>query len=229
MRDYKRFENYVTRLTQDVYAQPPDDGHKDWAQTVVKTLCAIPQSINNVLDVGCGQGFCKPMFDQIGLAWTGVTIGEDYVVCKDAGLNVEKADMSFLPFEDDSFGLVFARHVLEHSPFPLITLMEWRRVCKGWMCIVVPAPDYWGYGGANHYSMMGVEPLKRLLARAGWKPIHESIFTTFDPAFSEYVENPYFTEKGGYGEQGSSVIVKTPLDVDVEYRLLCEPADEEVA
>ncbi len=226
MVDCQRFETYLTRLYADVYAQPPDDGHTAWAVDAVRRLGTIPKGIVNVLDVGCGQGFLASEFKKIGLAWTGVTLGEDYLICQEKGLNVHNADMSFLPFEDKSYDLVFARHVLEHSPFPVITLMEWKRVCRGWLVLVAPAPDHWGWRGRNHYSITQMPQLKWWLARAGWRPMHEEIFTNRDPAFIRFWQVYQDAFNRGGKEAVKAVLTANP-PVDVEYRLLCEPIEPE--
>ena len=224
MRDYSRFDKCLDRLLQDVYAQPPDRGHTEWATDVVRGLCTIPKNIRNVLDVGCGQGFLAGEFNNMGLAWTGVTIGEDYRICKKNGLNVNESDMSFLPFEDNSFDLIFARHVLEHSPFPVITLMEWRRVCKGWLALVAPSPDYWGWGAKNHYSVMSKDQLEWLLKRSGWSEINSQTFTNRDQKFMKHwkvLQQAIFEQ----GEEGIAEVFEANPEVDVEYRMLLEKAE----
>ena len=224
MRDFARWDSYLDQLTGDVYAQPPDRGHTEWATDVVQELCTIPRNISNVLDVGCGQGFLSEVFEGIGLHWTGVTIGEDYRICKDNELNVRDADMSFLPFEDDAFGLVFARHVLEHSPAPILSLIEWRRVCSGWLMLVAPSPDYWGWGAKNHYSVMSQGQLNWLLSRAGWKTIHAQAFTNRDPKFMKHwkvLQQARFEK----GEEGVAEVFEANPEVDVEYRMLLEKVE----
>jgi SAM-dependent methyltransferase len=213
MRDYTRFDKYVNNLSQDVYAQPIDDGHMKMGVQAIQTLAAIPEGIRNVLDIGCGQGAFRGVFEGKNLEWTGVTIGEDYAVCEKLGLPVYNFDMTFLGLPDNSYDLVFARHVLEHSPFPVITLMEWRRVCRGWLALVAPAPAYWGIQGRNHYSVLDMPRLKWLLSRAGWNPIHEVVIKTSDKLFREAhpeVDHPKHRT------------------VEVEYRFLCEQVKEQI-
>lgn len=209
-RDYTRFDGYLNRLTQDVYAQPPDAGHVAWGLQAIHTLASIPQGCQNVLDVGCGQGQFAGAFVERGLAWTGVTIGEDYQVAKAKGLDVREADMTFLPFDDDSFDLLFVRHALEHSPCPLVTLMELRRVCRGWMVLILPTPEYWGVRGRNHYAVFPRDNWLWLLARAGWRPLHEHTFTTDDPLFMVHWRSELPPIEGQ----------------PVEYRFLCERIPE---
>jgi SAM-dependent methyltransferase len=209
MRDYRNFDLALNSLMGDLYAQPPDEGHTAWAIHALLTLGAVPQGVKNVLDVGCGQGFLKPYFEKIGgWNWTGVTIGEDFQACVDKGLTVHQADMTFLPFEDGSYDLIFARHVLEHSPHPVLTLMEWHRVSREFLLLITPAPAFWGVRGKNHYSVLEKAHLQWLLERAGWKTIHEWCLTTHDQVFLDHSEtNPPAQDLPAR---------------DVEYRFLCQ-------
>ncbi len=43
-----------------------------------------------------------------------------------------------LPFEDDSQDFVFASHVIEHFPDPIKALLEWQRVARRYVVLVVP-------------------------------------------------------------------------------------------
>jgi SAM-dependent methyltransferase len=224
MRDYGKFDSYLNLLSADIYTQPPDKGHTAWAIEAINTLCTIPQNISSVLDVGCGQGFLADAFRDIELSWTGVTLGEDYFIAKKKKLRVQNSDMTFLPFKDNTFDMVFARHTLEHSPFPIITLMEWKRVCKGWLTLIAPAPDYWGWKGKNHYSVMALPQLEWLLARSGWNPIHTITFTNRDPTFIQHWKVYQDANFAGDSEKIAEVFEQNP-EVDVEYRILCEMAE----
>ena len=101
----------------------------------------------------------------------GITLGSDVDICKAKGLEVKLADMSFLPYPDGEFDLIFARHTLEHSPAPLLSLMEWRRVSKQWLLLVLPNPKHYKYGGKNHYYVFIKEQVENILDHAGWRAI----------------------------------------------------------
>jgi ubiquinone/menaquinone biosynthesis C-methylase UbiE len=124
----------------------------------------------NVLDIGCGQGEAQRMFRSYGIRYSGVNVGDDFKIARSLGRNVFECDFNFLPkFWDNTFDLVWARHTLEHSPFPLLTLMEFHRVAKRWLCIILPNPDYFGWVGKNHYSVLPRQQARWLMRRAGWK------------------------------------------------------------
>lgn len=173
MRDYIFLDRYLDELLEDVYPQPPDEIHSLLASYVIrKWMRVIQDEVNNVLDVGCGQGFCKRVFDEYGLKYSGITLGEDYKVCKENNLNVYDDDFSFLENHASGYyDLVFARHVLEHSPMPLLTLMEWYRVCKKYLILISPKPRYWGRVGKNHYSVLENDQLEFYLIRSGFEVI----------------------------------------------------------
>lgn len=175
MRDYQRFDLHYSELLNDLYAQPPDSGHTQLAEEVINKWVSMMPDCHSVLDVGAGQGFCQPIFEKFGITYEGISLGEDYLAALEAGKNVHNYDMNFLPYEDKSFDMVFSRHSLEHSPFPVISLLEWHRVARSWLCLVSPKPAYWGWAGRNHYSVMNDDQLKFLMARAGWHPIWDDM------------------------------------------------------
>jgi hypothetical protein len=84
-------------------------------------------------------------------------------------------DFSFLDYPDNSFDLIFSRHSLEHSPMPLLTLMEWARVGANWLGLVLPAPEWYTYKGLNHYSVMNFEQVQVMLDVAGWHVMWKDI------------------------------------------------------
>ena len=218
----KNFKGYLADLRKDVYKQPPDPGHASWALDGLNEL--LPDDNHTVLDVGCGQGFMKPLFEEEGMFWEGVTLGEDFKVCVENGLAVHEADVSFLPFADDSYDLVFARQILEHSPCPVPALMEWRRVSKWYLILIAPAPEYWGYRGQNHYSVAPKEQLKWWLERAGWNCIQETVFTNHHPLFLKRWRQELI--KYGHLKGGGAEAHFPEEHQDVEYRFLCQIGEE---
>lgn len=190
LRDYNNLERYLNELQGDIYAQPPDDGHQAAIVDVTQRWMANLQGLQTVLDAGCGQGqaFVElKKYAKVRVA--GVTLGADADICISQGLEVYHYDMSFLPFEDSEFDLIFARHSLEHSPMPLITLMEWHRVARQWLLLIVPNIEEFGPTGRNHYYVLWPDQWRNLLHRAGWHPIWEDHHT-------EPMEYRFMCEKG---------------------------------
>lgn len=105
-----------------------------------------------VLDVGCGPGTVT--VDLARHVPAGSVIGVDasenvLEAAKDhaaqAGVeNVEfrQADAYHLPFEDDSFDVVYAHQVLQHLSDPIAALREMRRVARPGAYVAVRESDY---------------------------------------------------------------------------------------
>ena len=180
-RNFKHLNIHLNKLLQDVYGSPPDPRHTEWARQMFDLLFANNKEIHSVLDAGCGDNaFMREWFEGIGAKYTGIAL-------RSSSPNVTNMDFSFLEYEDDSFDLVLSRHSLEHSPMPIITLMEWHRVSKAWLCLILPNPLEYGWAGLNHYSVMHPTQIEFLLKRAGWNIIWSD--------FSEKTELRYYCEK----------------------------------
>lgn len=132
----------------------------------------------HILDLGCGPGYFLDEIKQRGYTnYAGITLSPgDIKICEDKGHTIKKYDLSFLPqrdgYNDESVDFIFLRHALEHSPFPVISLMEYNRVLKqfGKLYIEVPAPDCERKHefNPNHYSILGSAQLGALLIRCGF-------------------------------------------------------------
>jgi len=177
-----------------------DEGTSPMHETLTKQVIdqyVLPLNIpknGKILDLGCGPGyFLNYMREQGYTDLTGVTLSpEDVKICEANGHTIKKYDMSFLPqkdgYYDESVDFIFLRHSLEHSPYPIFTLMEYNRVLKqgSKMYIEVPAPDCerkheWNL---NHYSILGTEQLAALLVRTGFN-IDKFETLDFDVEFAE--------------------------------------------
>ena len=174
VRNFFHFEHHLGELEKDVYPQPQrGDNHYGWAKDVIERW--IPNlSVYDVLDVGCGEGFCQEFFEKYNIEYLGTTYSsEDYSYAKDKDRKVIAQDFNFLEANGDRYDLIFARHSLEHSPMPLLTLMEWHRVARKYLILVMPNPGDYGWAGRNHYSVAGIEQIKFWLDRAGWEVTEE--------------------------------------------------------
>lgn len=175
MRDYTHIDGYINRLYSDIYEQPEDVGHLGLAQKVVDDWMSKLTTCHSVLDVGAGQGMCQSMFERWNVTYEGIALGQDVIKAQEMGRNVKRMDFSFLDYPDNSFDLIFSRHSLEHSPMPLLTLMEWARVGTNWLGLVLPAPEWYTYKGLNHYSVMNFDQAQQMLDIAGWHIMWKNI------------------------------------------------------
>jgi SAM-dependent methyltransferase len=175
MRNYNHLELYLNLLLGDLYGQPPDAGHTGMCAEVINLWIPAMTSVKTVLDLGCGEAcIAEPYFTALGKEYTGITLGSEAITAQKTGKNVLNMDFNFLEFEDNSFDLLFSRHSLEHSPMPLLTLMEWKRVAIDFLCVVLPNPEHFTYKGKNHYSVMLPEQFRWLCEVSGWNVIWEN-------------------------------------------------------
>lgn len=131
-----------------------------------------------ILDMGCGPGYFLNEMKARGFTnLTGITLSDDDVkICAANGHTTKMYDFSFLPqqdgFWDEGTDFIFLRQVLEHSPYPIFTLMEYNRILKqfGTIYIEVPAPNCERQleSNLNHYSILGDKQLSALLVRTGF-------------------------------------------------------------
>ena len=162
-----------------------------------------------ILDLGCGPGyFLDEMKKREYSDVTGVTLSPgDINICKNKGHIVKEYDLSFIPqkdgYFDESVDFIFLRHALEHSPYPIFSLMEYNRVLKqgGKLYIEVPAPDCerkheWNL---NHYSILGEQQLAALLDRTGFAiNKFENFEFSLNTPNSEDEENPVLMKEKYY-------------------------------
>lgn len=163
-----------------IYDEGESQYHKQLTSEVVRQYIDplnLPKNAK-ILDLGCGPGYFLDEMQQRQMTnCVGVTLSPgDIKVCEEHGHVIKQYDMSFLPasdgYHDESVDFIFARHSFEHSPWPIITLIEWNRVLKqgAKVYIEVPQPDCERRHeeNLNHYSILGQNQLVALLMRTGF-------------------------------------------------------------
>jgi SAM-dependent methyltransferase len=207
--------------TAHIYSEGDSKFHQALTTQVVETYVDplnLPKDAK-ILDLGCGPGYFLDEMKNRGYTdVVGVTLSpEDVKICEDKGHTIKKYDLSFLPqkdgYYDESVDFIFLRHALEHSPYPIFSLMEYNRVLKqgGKIYIEVPAPNCERQHemNLNHYSILGETQLIALFLRTGFDTnIFNSIeFDLGMPAENGELKN--FKEK-----YYCAVLTKTrPLDI----------------
>lgn len=115
-------------------------GAIDKAANLVRLLDGT--AVNSVLEFGCGTGAVLAQLACLGVGSRHVGVDlADPDAHRDPGassLELMRFDGKLLPFEDDTFDLVFASHVIEHVPDPRAALAEMARVAKRWLYVEVP-------------------------------------------------------------------------------------------
>lgn len=139
------------------------------------------------LDVGCREGMQSKWLEDKGYTVISIDVTKNYEKCIIADINKE------LPFETDSFDLIWCSEVIEHLNNPAFTVQELRRVLKpnGIMIITTPNSYFWVQKIMNFF---GLTPQKVQ------RPDHKFFFSINDikkifPNAKLYGYFPYFLLK----------------------------------
>lgn len=102
-----------------------------------------------VLEVGCGAGdFSLYLADRqanvtaVDFSPQAIEIARKKSTVQKKSVNFRVADAQALPFQDNSFDLLFSCECLEHVPEPQIALAEFRRVLKPKGKLVLTTENY---------------------------------------------------------------------------------------
>lgn len=97
----------------------------------------IPEHASTILDVGCGTGELSMLLAEMGYIVTGIDLSEkmlskarEKASSKRLSICFVKGDAENPPFEENSFDIVFNRHVLWTLPEPDKAIGAWKRVLK---------------------------------------------------------------------------------------------------
>lgn len=106
----------------------------------------------NFLDIGAGNCYIKDLLqDFVKIKYLGVTINNDeFKLARKNNIDIIFADMHDLPVTENSFDIVYASHILEHSVAPLVALLEWRRVLKNGGHLILWGPIGRDFEGADN-------------------------------------------------------------------------------
>lgn len=196
------FSDFILSLRCDTYPEPRQISHDSITSQVLEKLRPMLPEHPVVLDVGAGQGNALEWFKARKLDAQGIsTNAEDLAACKAAGYVVSDVDMHdvWFWFQNMRFDLIFARHVMEHSPAPLFVLKQFHAIMKpgAILYVEVPAPDTACKHELNqdHRSVMGYRMWESLISKAGFENIstHQMDITTHigpDAYFSMIARRP---------------------------------------
>ncbi|MCC7492246.1 MAG: class I SAM-dependent methyltransferase [Fimbriimonadaceae bacterium] len=143
---------------------------------------AVKPGPGSFLDVGCSYGTMLKAGAERGWSTHGVDIAPAMIdYAKTVGQDVRLGSLTKIPYDDDTFDVIHARHVLEHDIQTYAALAELRRVMKPGGILVVEVPDgdcartrrnpaaevpNWSY---LHMVTFTPTTLAGFMARSGWQ------------------------------------------------------------
>jgi 2-polyprenyl-3-methyl-5-hydroxy-6-metoxy-1,4-benzoquinol methylase len=143
------------------------------------------------LDIGCGNGRFIRSMNSLGWRCEGVEFSETAVaVCRQAGLKVFHGELEKAGFDNESFDLVTARHLVEHVADPAMLMTEIARILKPGGKAVFETPNNRSFGKkifgklwfANevprHLVLFNAESLALLAEKNGLRLLYSKTFAS---------------------------------------------------
>jgi len=145
---------------------PMDHSRQVTAEHCLRHLLATNPDIRRVMDLGCGPGnsidFFREKIEEVN--WVGLDIESSPEVMQRTRKDAEfrTFDGVHIPFDSDSFDLVYSRQVFEHVRRPAELLREVRRVLRP-MCLFVGSTShlepyhshsFWNYTPLGFYELL---------------------------------------------------------------------------
>lgn len=208
----KRLEKYLKDLeSNDVYAEVEAPVHTQIIDLMLpRWIESLHGNSLRIVDLGAGECVASKKIAMSGHECTALTMSDsDITKCNSKNgqtskFNIAKKSMSDLWSLSLNgtylFDGVWARHVLEHSVFPLFTLSEIYGILKpgGKLYVEVPSPNTFARHeeNDNHYSVMGRRMWEDLFRKAGFvSEISDDINWKYEPPCLEHLcgkEDRYF-------------------------------------
>lgn len=121
-----------------------------------------PAGISKMLVVGCGNGReAHALANALHCDVTGIDLRDTFDPEAAAGVRLQRADATAMPFDTDTFDFVYSYHVLEHIPRYRDALSEMNRVLKKGGGLWIGTPNRSRLVG---YIIGSQVPLRRALA-----------------------------------------------------------------
>lgn len=131
-----------------------------------------------VLDVGCGKGRFAVAIRQLHpqSELTGLDVSEKLLECVPSDINTRRGSMLDMPFEDDTFDVVYCIEALEHAVRIEQAVAEMCRVLRpgGQIVIIDKNSEHWGVMQTPHWEQWFTpagltELIKRYCNTADWQ------------------------------------------------------------
>lgn len=157
--------------------------HMNSFLATLKQFASMVPRDEAILDAGCGPGRDLKRFSDLGYQSVGVDLNKKFVQMSSKYATAYYSDLLSLPFEDRSFGAVWASNSLVHMEYPLLVkaLRELLRVLKP--------------GSPCYFSVVPHMDKNYVLSQSDWQ---DSITGRKFIQTWEYNYFPYILEHCGY-------------------------------
>jgi SAM-dependent methyltransferase len=128
-----------------------------------------------ILEIGCGSGALLQDLQEKNTVYGMDVADEALKICRERGLDcVSLADVTALPYADESFDTVVAIDVLEHIDDESAALREVNRVLKPGATLIVTVPAFqmlWSRRDVDHHHKRrySVKEIRRRIREGGFR------------------------------------------------------------
>lgn len=175
--------------------QEPEN-QRDILEAVKFLSSMFPDRPLRLLDAGCGDGWTLDQFKKAGYrSLAGIDLSEDKlgVARRLGGHEVRRVFLPEIPFPDQSFDLIYCRHVFEHLLFPEKTLQSFFRILApgGHLFLIVPKTGIGFHVSEAHVlEIKSLEQITKWVKRAGFSVKETKICQLKDLEFWVIVQKP---------------------------------------
>jgi len=180
--DINDYEKYISNQLKDVnriYELKLFSKHADMIEKLIISSPDI-SPLSKVLCIGARYGIEMKVFQEFGF-YSANIFGID-IYPRDE--KIIKADMHNLPFEPETFDIIYSHHSLDHALFPKKAMEEFQRVSKKnahWI-LSIPFDDY---GKEEAIDFDSPDEIKELVLQYKNKIIYELIVKRNKDGFVE--------------------------------------------
>lgn len=130
-----------------------------WLPKIEAAIDAVVPNGRVVIDIGCGTGWLREYFGKRDWLYYGVSLQDRADSQEDFHFRTQPTQCP----------LVFCRHVVEHSPMPILALTKlYEFTAPGGWCIMITPDPRWYARWPQHFSVMPRASWVGLIERTGF-------------------------------------------------------------
>ena len=132
----------LSEYNLEKYASLQTDLRESRLKKVARLI--VEENPGSILDIGCGNGGFSSRFIALGFTVHGVDLTDNQIAAARAnGLLAKQHDIasSRLPYESETFDIVFAGEVIEHLVDTTSFLKDVHRILKPGGCVILTTPN----------------------------------------------------------------------------------------
>lgn len=180
-RSMLNFTQLLEKCASTAYAEPSTGTHDTIIDQIAPILIEDCKLACNswVVEVGAGNGRLLDILNKVSqCSVVAVNIAEENLqACKKIGLYVDDSEMHTPGWTRYEPNLYIFRHVLEHSPCPMLVLQMAYDTLEvgGFVYIEVPLPDsvFQHEENVNHYSVLPAAMWRSLSKKVGFEIVRD--------------------------------------------------------